>query len=315
MIVSTKLDRMDHHALCGLFVPLVTPFTEQGQIAEEALEKLAHSVLDDGASGLVALGTTAETSTLSESERQWVLDVCANVCRERGAPLIAGAGGNDTRSSAEALQLVGKRSDVDAALVPVPYYTRPGEAGVVAHFSEVAERSPVPLIVYNIPYRTGQVLSVDALHRLARIDGVIGVKQALGGIDADTIDLLGDTPPGFAVLAGDDVVAPALLALGAAGGIIASSNLCAGDFAELVSAWRDGEVDRARTIGHRLARLSAAVFAEPNPTVIKGVLHAQGRIPSPAVRLPLLAAAEESVENALAHLEKGRHPRAHQRNG
>ena len=160
--------------------------------------------------------------------------------------------------------------------------------------------SPVPVVVYHVPYRTGQPLSADTLRRLADLPGVLGVKHAVGGIDADTIDLLA-RPAGFAVLGGDDVVVSALLALGAQGGILASAHLATARYAELVQAWQTGAADRARTLGHRLARLSAALFAEPNPTVIKAVLHAQGRIPTPAVRLPLLPAGPDTVRTALRH--------------
>lgn len=188
---------------------------------------------------------------------------------------------------------------MSAALAVVPYFTRPSQEGVVAHFTRLATESPVPLIIYNVPYRTGQVVGWQALRRLAELPGIIGVKHAVGGIDEDTIRLMADLPERFAVLAGDDVFASPLLALGAAGAILASAHLCTGRFAELLQAWRTGDPERARALGHRLSALSAALFAEPNPTVIKAVLHAQGRIPSPAVRLPLLAAGPGSVDAAL----------------
>jgi 4-hydroxy-tetrahydrodipicolinate synthase len=125
------------------------------------------------------------------------------------------------------------------------------------------------------------------------------MKHAVGGIDADTVQFMADVPAGFAVLGGDDAFVSPLLALGAAGGILAASHLRTADFAELIAAWRAGDVARARELGNSLAPLAAAVFAEPNPTVIKGVMHAQGRIPSAAVRLPLLPASDESVRTAL----------------
>lgn len=285
--------------LAGLYVPLVTPITADGGLAPGALEGLAHAVLDDGAAGLVALGTTGEPATLTAVERRRVLDIIAGVCRERNGTVIAGAGSNDTRASAQALRELAAWPEVSAALVVVPYYTRPSEAGVVAHFTELAAASPVPLIIYNIPYRTGQTVGWRALRRLAGLPGIAGVKHAVGGIDEDTVRLLADLPDGFAVLAGDDAFASPLLALGAAGAILASAHVCTRSFAAMVRAWRDGECARARALGHRLAGLSAALFAEPNPVVIKAVLHAQGRIPSPAVRLPLLPASPAATEAAL----------------
>jgi 4-hydroxy-tetrahydrodipicolinate synthase len=289
--------------LTGLYVPLVSPFTAEGELAAGALESLAHEVIDAGAAGIVALGTTGEPSALSDAERRTVLDVCARVCHERSATLIAGASASDTRGCAQAVAGLAKWPTVSAALVTVPYFTRPGPDGVFAHFTFLAGQSPLPLVIYNIPYRTGQVVPWQTLRRLAGLPMVAGVKHAVGGVDDDTIRLMAGLPDGFAVLAGDDMFASPLLALGAAGGILASAHVCTSAYAELVRAWRDGEVERARALGHRLSSLSAALFAAPNPTVIKAVLHAQGRIPSPAVRLPL---TEASQETALAAADRAR---------
>jgi 4-hydroxy-tetrahydrodipicolinate synthase len=279
--------------LNGLYVPLVTPFDAAGAVALDALETLARQVLDAGATGLVALGTTAEPATLSGAEKHAVLDVAARVCRERSAPLVVGA---DTPQALDALR---DRPEVVAALTLVPPFIRPGEDGVLAHFAALAAASPVPLVVYHVPYRTGQPLSASALRRLADLPGVAGVKHAVGAIDADTIALLADTPPDFAVLCGDDPYISPLLALGGAGAIAASAQVATAQFVELVAAWRAGEATRARALGHRLAGLSTALFAEPNPTVVKAVLHAHGRIPSATVRPPLLAARPDTVQAAL----------------
>jgi 4-hydroxy-tetrahydrodipicolinate synthase len=284
----------------GLYVPLVTPFTDDGELAPEALEKLAHGVIDAGAAGIVALGTTGEHATLTAAERHAVLDVVARACRERGAALIAGAGSNDTASTARELRDLAAWPEVSAALTVVPYYTRPSEEGVVAHFTRLAGESPLPLVVYNIPYRTGRSLGAATLLELGCVPGIIGVKHAVGAVDQDTVLMMAGRPAGFAVLAGDDVFASPLLALGAAGGILASAHLRTAEFAALIAAWHSGQLEQARELGHRLAPLSAALFAEPNPAVIKGVLHALGRIPSPAVRLPLLPAGRDTVGAALA---------------
>jgi 4-hydroxy-tetrahydrodipicolinate synthase len=286
-------------SLQGLHVPLITPFTPDGEVALGVLEKLAHAVIEGGAAGLVALGTTGESATLTAAERRAVLDVCARVCRERDATLIAGAGSNDTAGTGRALRDLAAWPEVTAALTVVPYYTRPSQDGIVAHFTRLAADSPVPVIVYNIPYRTGTCVSLQTLRELARIPGIAGVKHAVGGVDHDTVLLMADPPHDFAVLAGDDVFASPLLALGAAGGILASAHLCTREFAGLITSWQSGNAAAARELGHRLARLSAALFAEPNPAVIKGVLHAQGTIPSPAVRLPLLPARYDTVHAAV----------------
>ncbi|WP_211769057.1 dihydrodipicolinate synthase family protein [Kutzneria sp. CA-103260] len=282
----------------GILLPLITPFAADGSVAADALAALADQALTDGATGVVALGTTAEAFALDADERRLVLDVCARVCREHGAALAIGAGGSDTRASAAALAA---HPDVDAALVPVPYYVRPGEAGVIAHFTQLAADSPVPLLVYHVPHRTAQPLSGATLLALSRIPNVVGAKVA-SGMTEDAVALLGGCAPDFAVFAGDDAYLSPMLALGARGGITASAHLATERFARLVSAWHKGDVDTARPLGHSLARLASALFAEPNPTVLKGVLHAQGRIPTPDVRLPLLPASEQSVAAALTLL-------------
>lgn len=273
--------------LTGVYVPLITPFDATGAVALGALEALAHEVLTAGAAGLVALGTTAEPASLTAEEQRGVVDVIARVCRERAAHLVVGA------STVEAVTALG--TDVTAALSLVPPFLRPGEDGVVAHFEALAAASPVPLVIYHVPYRTGQHLSAATIRRLAGLDRVAGIKYAVGGIDTGTVDLLADPPAGFAVLGGDDAVISPLLALGAHGGILASAHVATTEFVALVDAWRAGDCARARPLGHRLAAVSSALFAEPNPTVVKAVLHAHGRIPTASVRLPLLPAGAEAL--------------------
>jgi 4-hydroxy-tetrahydrodipicolinate synthase len=279
--------------LNGLYVPLITPFEASGEVALGALDLLARRLLADGAEGLVALGTTGEPGSLTDAEKRAVIEVVAQVCRERSAPLVVGA------ATAEALRQLGDHPEVVAALTVVPPFVRPGVEGVLAHFAHLAGLSPVPLLVYDIPHRTGQHLPAGALRRLAAIPGIAGLKFSPGGIDDDTIDLLADPPPGFAILGGDDPYISPLLALGAHGGILASALVATAGFARLIAAWRAGDVPEARALGHRLALLSLRLFAEPNPTVIKAVLHARGGIPTPAVRLPLLAASPDTVAAAL----------------
>ncbi|WP_280319500.1 4-hydroxy-tetrahydrodipicolinate synthase [Nocardia wallacei] len=291
----------------GLFVPLITPFTATGELAAEALEGLAHDALDAGASGIVALGTTGEPATLTADERRRVIDICAAVCAQRQAPLVVGTGSNSTADSAHALADLAP--GVSAVLAVVPYYTRPSEAGVVEHFRRLAAASPVPVLIYNIPYRTGCQLGVETLCRLAGLPGVAGFKHAVGAIDATTIAFLSRCPADVAVLIGDDLYAAPMLALGAAGAILASANVAPRAYVDMTTAWRDGPIERARHLGNLLAPLAEALFAEPNPVVMKGVLAAQGRIPSPAVRLPLLPATDAAVAAALGALEHCYAPR------
>jgi 4-hydroxy-tetrahydrodipicolinate synthase len=302
-MISLRHDRAVND-LTGLFVPLITPFTADGSVAPAALEGLAHRVLGDGATGIVALGTTAETPTLTAAEQAEVVRICSRVCGDHDAPLIVGAGSNNTASSVAALAQLAHNPEVRAALTVVPYYSRPGPAGVLEHFRTLAAASSVPVLVYNIPYRTGQAVGWPVLRELAAMAGIAGVKHSTGSIDADTIAMMAERPARFSVLGGDCLCLSPLLALGADGAISAAAHVCTGGFARLIELWRDGQAAEARQLGHQLAPLSRALFAEPNPTVIKALLYRLGEIPSPAVRLPLLAAGPESTEAALQAAER-----------
>ena len=296
-----KLGCMER-SLRGLYVPLITPFTAEGDLAPGALEKLAHAVIDAGAAGLVALGTTGESATLTAAERRAVLDICARVCRERGATLIAAAGSNDTASTARSLQDLAAWPEVSAALTVVPYLHPALARGSSRALHPARRRQPGSADRVQRPVPHGTALSSQTLRQLASMPGIAG-SQARRGRHRPRHRHADGRPAGdFAVLAGDDVFASPLLALGAAGGILASAHLCTSEFAALIDAWHSGRAGQARELGHRLAPLSAALFAEPNPAVIKGMLHAQGKIPSPAVRLPLLPAGQDTVRAALGLL-------------
>jgi 4-hydroxy-tetrahydrodipicolinate synthase len=291
-------------SLTGLFVPLITPFTAANELDCLALETLAHEVLDDGAAGIVALGTTAETATLTSAERRRIIDVCAGACLERGASLIVGTGSNSTTGSIDMLADLDPRAT--AALVVVPYYSRPSEDGVVEHFRQLADVSPVPLIIYNVPYRTCRPLAADTLGRLARIPNVVGFKHAVGSVDEATVAFTSSMPSDVAILAGDDLYAGSLLALGATGAILACANVATRPYVDLITAWRVGPIAHARRLGNELVPLARALFAEPNPVVIKAVLAARGRIPSAHVRLPLLACSAAATAAALECLPGNR---------
>ncbi|WP_067816669.1 4-hydroxy-tetrahydrodipicolinate synthase [Nocardia inohanensis] len=279
----------------GIFAPLVTPFTDTGELAAADLERLAHSVIQAGVAGLVALGTTAEAPTLTPEERREVVRICGKVCREHEVPLIVGAGSNDTAATARALTALADESEATAVLSVVPYYTRPTEAGIVAHFEHLADRSPLPLVLYNVPYRTGRELGWEAIVRLGSHPNIVGVKQAVGTVDTDTARLFAECPEAFSILAGEDTLVSPLLAMGAAGGILATANIFPAELAELCRLWQSGKAAAARALGNSLVAPAGALFTEPNPTVIKAVLHAQGRISAPTVRLPLLPAGVPAI--------------------
>ncbi|MEX1146616.1 MAG: 4-hydroxy-tetrahydrodipicolinate synthase [Acidimicrobiia bacterium] len=289
--------------LRGVYVPLITPFAADGSVALGALERLSHECLDAGVAGLVPLGTTGESPFLDADEKQGVIDVVAAVCRERTAQLVIGAGTNSTRTTVAAVEALADVDGTTATLVVVPYYVRPSQAGIVAHFKEVAKRSPVPVVVYNIPARTGRLLEPDGLLELASTKNIIGVKQAAGTLDEPTLRVLAECPDDFAVLSGDDYLLFPVTSLGGSGGICASAHVCIERWVAMTECGIAGKVEEGRTHHEALLPVVATCFAEPNPAVFKAVLHSQGRIPTPDVRLPLVNASATALEHALAAVD------------
>lgn len=285
--------------LRGLYVPVVTPFDTSGALDVRSLENLAAGCLRAGAAGIVALSTTGEATSLDAEERAAAVGACARACAAFDAPLIVGAGTNDTRTTIARHQALADLPGVAGSLAVVPYYVRPSEAAIVAHFRAVAAASPVPVILYNIPYRTGRGLGARSLLELAGTDNIIGVKQAVGAIDADTLSLLASQPAGFSVLCGDDAFLFPTCLMGATGAIAASAQVSTERFAAMIDHGLAGRVEEGRKLAEALLPLTVALFAEPSPAVIKGVLHAEGRIPTPDLRMPLASASPEAVEAAL----------------
>jgi 4-hydroxy-tetrahydrodipicolinate synthase len=287
----------------GLVVPVITPFDEARRIDEEALERHVDEVLAAGAAGIVALATTGEATSLDGGERAAVVAICARVCAAHDGVLVVGAGTYDTRETIARHEALADVPGVRASLAVVPYYVRPSEAGIVAHFQAVAERSPVPLIVYNIPYRTARGLGSAAVLELAGTGNIVGVKQAVGGIDADTLQVLAERPASFSVLGGDDAFLFPLVLMGGAGAIAASANVATGWFAAMIDDGLAGRLEEGRSRAEALLPLTLALFAEPSPAVIKAVLHSQGKIPTPHVRMPLADASPPALDHALAVLD------------
>ena len=217
-----------------------------------------------------------------------MIDACAAVCAEHGKQLIVGAGTNSTAKTVAAVEALAGTPALTATLIVVPYYVRPSEAGVVAHFQAVADASPVPVVVYNIPIRTGRNLGPAGMLELARHANIVGVKQAVGALDADTLEILAGAPRDFSVLGGDDPFLLPTVLMGGAGAICASAHLCTERFVAMIECGLAAKVDDGRAHAEALLPVVQACFAEPNPAVFKGVLHAQGRIPTPDVRLPLV---------------------------
>lgn len=290
--------------LRGVYVPIVTPFSEEGEVATSALQALARRLLDDGVAGLVPLGTAGEAALLEEEERRLVIDACAQVCSETHAQLIVGAGSNNTRQTVQAVRRFSDTPALAGLLCLVPYYLRPTQGGIRAHFEAVADASPAPIIIYNIPFRTGVRASAETLLALAEHPNIAGIKHSVGAIDEDTEQLLALSPPDFAVLSGDDAHLAAITLLGGAGGIAASAHVCTRRWVALVAAALAGEAEVARAHQADLLPVVDAGFREPSPAVFKGVLYQRGEIPSANVRLPFLPASDKSVSRAMETVER-----------
>ncbi|TDE34594.1 dihydrodipicolinate synthase family protein [Actinomadura sp. 6K520] len=281
----------------GIHASLVTPFTPSGEVDVASLERLAVHCLRNGADGLVALGTTGEAAMLSPAEQHTVLEVCRAVSIEHGTPLIAGAG---TMGTAESIRQARERAPLaDALLVVVPYYLRPSDEAVLDHFAAIGNAVDVPILPYNIPYRTGKHLPADTLVRLLSLGCVAGMKHCAGAIDRDTLAVLA-TGTGKAVLAGDDAYVFPMLQLGASGAVAASACLAPAAYAALARAARDGDAARGLALHNALFPLAEALYSEPAPAVLKACLAEVGVIDEPAVRAPLVAPDPRSVSAALA---------------
>ena len=281
----------------GIHVPLVTPFGPDGALDLPSLERLAHHVLEEGAAGLVVLATTGEGALLTAGERRAVIATCRRISDAHGAPLTVGAGTIGTDESVR--QATDRAATADALLTVVPYYVRPTDEGVLDHFAAVGAAAGVPLIVYNIPYRTGKTLQVATLLKLLATGYVAGIKHCAGAVDEDTLALLAQ---GHGVFGGDDAFLYPMLQLGAAGGITASANVAPAAFAALADAVRDGDAARARDLHNALLPLVNALFAEPSPSVIKGVLAERGLIAHAIIRSPLRPPGAVSLAAALDRL-------------
>ncbi len=294
--------------LRGVWVPLITPFDEQGLVDVKAIERLCREYSLAGVSGIVALGTTGEASSLDAAEKQEVIDAVLRACRAAGTRVIVGTGSNNTDATIRATAALAATPAVVGALVVVPYYVRPSVEGIVAHLKAVAAESPVPVIVYNIPSRTGRDLGAAGLLELAEVPNIAGVKQAVATLDADTLEVLANAPDGFGVLGGEDTLLFPLMCMGAVGTISAAAHLCTERFVAMIECGLAGKIEDGRAHAEALLPVIRAAYTDPNPAIFKGVLHAEGRIATPDVRLPLTNGSVDGIRRCLDAVARASHP-------
>jgi len=281
----------------GSMVALVTPF-RKGRLDEKALRSLIEFQIREGTSVIVPCGTTGESATLSYEEHDHVIELTVKAARGR-VPVVAGTGSNSTEE-AIALTRHAKKTGVDGALLICPYYNRPTQEGLFQHFKAVAKAVDLPLVLYNIPSRTGVNLLPSTAARLLEFRTIVGIKESSGNPQqiSDLIHLCGDR---LVVISGDDALTLPIIALGGKGVISVAANLVPRDCAELVKAAVKGDLERARRLHYRMSSLVEALFLETNPVPVKTALKIMGRCDA-EVRLPLCPmtkANREKLEKAI----------------
>ena len=275
----------------GSIVALVTPF-KNGAVDWQSLEGLVEFHLQNGTRGIVPCGTTGESATLSHQEHDEVIRAVIKAVKKR-IPVIAGTGSNST-DEAVRLTREAEKSGADGALMISPYYNRPTQEGIYQHYKRVASEVGIPIIIYNIPGRTGSKIEPETLARLAEIENIAGVKEATGSVDQaiDVIRLCGDR---FAVYSGEDSLIFSLMALGGKGVISTVANIAPKQTAQLTEACLKGDWEKGRQIQFKLIPLIRSLFIETNPIPVKTALGAMGKCTA-ELRLPLTPMAEGNLQ-------------------
>jgi 4-hydroxy-tetrahydrodipicolinate synthase len=284
----------------GVYTALVTPMTADGALDERALRKLVDSQVEGGVSGLVPVGTTGESPTLDGDECSRVIRIVVNQAKG-SVPVIAGAGSNST---SEAIHYARDAKDAGAAatLQVAPYYNKPTSQGFLGHFRAIADAVDLPMIVYNIPGRTGKNIDNPTMLELAQHRNIVAVKEASGDI-GQIMDLIAKKPDGFTVLSGDDNLAFPIMALGGMGVISVASNLVPAQMSRFVSAALKGDWNAARKMHYELLPLFKAIFIETNPIPIKAALAMKGMIVE-RYRLPMCPMDPKNRESLEATLRE-----------
>ena len=279
--------------LYGAGVALVTPFHQDGSIDYEGLERLIEHQIGGGMDYLVSLGTTGEVATLSGSERKAVWKFTAERVQGR-VPLIAGIGGNNTAEVVHQLEQFDSPG-YTAVLSVSPYYNKPTQEGIYEHYKAIAAASPLPVILYNVPGRTGSNVSPETTIRLAKeVNNIVATKEACGSFDQFS-KIMRDKPENFLLISGDDPVTLPMMSLGAAGVISVVANALPAEVSRLTKLCLESDYEEARKIHSKLIRITELCFTEGNPAGVKAMLHQLG-ICGPVVRLPLVPASAQLLE-------------------
>ncbi|MCM3878954.1 MAG: 4-hydroxy-tetrahydrodipicolinate synthase [Vicinamibacterales bacterium] len=287
-------------AFTGVGTAVVTPFTKAGAVDEAGVRRLARRQIEGGVHFLVPCGTTGESPTLTEEERIRVVEICVEEARGN-VPVLAGAGGYDTREVVHSARLM-ERAGANGLLSVTPYYNKPTPDGLYEHFKAIAQSTALPIVLYNVPGRTGCNIDANTLARLATIPKVIGVKEASGNIQ-QMCEICRAVPADFIVLSGDDAITLPLMAVGGRGVISVASNEVPRGMAQMVEAAESGDFASARKLHDALLPLMLINFVESNPIPVKSAMAAMGLLEE-IYRLPMVPPRRESREKILSVLSE-----------
>ncbi len=282
----------------GTGIALVTPFNEDKSVDFESLKRIVNHVIDNGADFLVALGTTSEAPTLTAEEKKQVVDTILRTNNGR-LPVLLGMGGNNTQAVLDAIKAQ-DFTGIQGILSVVPYYNKPNQRGMKAHFEAIADVSPVPVILYNVPGRVGVNLQAATCVELAKHPNIVAVKEASGNLQ-QIMEILRDKPTDFDVLSGDDGITQPLMALGAQGVISVAANAYTKPFSHMMRAMKEGRTDEALTLHYAMLRMNQLIFADGNPAGIKCLMSHIGLCKN-ILRLPLVPVNEKVEEEINAEL-------------
>jgi 4-hydroxy-tetrahydrodipicolinate synthase len=283
----------------GVGTALVTPFTKEGDLDEVAVRRLGRRQMDAGIHFLCPCGTTGENPTLTDAERLRVVEILVDEAKGK-TPILAGAGGYNTKEIIHLAAAMG-RAGAAGLLSVTPYYNRPTQEGLYQHYLAIANSTPLPIIVYNVPSRTGTNVEPATLARLAGIPNIVGVKEASGNI-SQMCEIARIVPPDFIVLSGDDAVTLPLMAVGGRGIISVVSNEVPAEMVQMVEAAERGDFAAARAIHNRIYALMQVNFVEANPVPVKTAMAAMGLLEE-AYRLPMCPPKPESRDKILKVLK------------
>ncbi len=282
----------------GVLPALITPFTEDNEIDQDGLRRNIEFLIDGGVSGIVPCGTTGESATLSIREHEKVIEIAVDCST---VPVVAGTGSNNTTEALE-LTRFAKDAGAHAALLITPYYNKPNDKGMLAHFKKVANEVDIPLILYNVPSRTSINLKPELVAELAKESNIVGIKEASGNLEQITRIIEMTQDEDFVVFSGDDALTLPIMSLGGKGVISVAANVAPKLVVSMVEAFRRGDLDEARKLHIALAPLIRAVFLETNPIPIKKAVELIG-LPAGNLRLPLAPISEDNERKLRAALE------------